>query len=366
MKNFNLYQWMKYASFAILSVCLTIFVACQKDIVNAPVAEIENSSTTKPSDQATTNLEKARALYPTIKKGRLAFANQAAFTAYMDVITKLQVEDVEQLNKEKGFISHYTASQQERNEQNSAQFGDDKSDSPKWVIPDVDFAATLNDEREVAVGEGIICRAGNDFSFLYKEGNSYLIENFYRDYESGSVSVPEEGLDYADGSLYVYQTGMVSLDNGGKAQVRDAILGYSKLSRGHVSFDGTWRLFGEHWRGSWIVYASTGVMTGCQKVACILWGRVCWYEYKNATQLGMNFNSQYTSPPSPTIVPWTGSVAENNVRRIDRTFQFVTGTFEFGAKFKVKPAKLDLKLKQGSSVHTGTLNGVSRSFTLQW
>lgn len=374
MKKTNFLKWVKYFSLPTLAICLTVFVACQKDIVNMPATEMENKDAVQSSSTDAGALKEVRSLYPSIKKGRLAFANQESFTAYMKALNKLKIEEVEQLSKEKGFVSHLEASQKEQkatNTTNGVQLRGEEEESTKWIIPDAHFASTLNEEREVGIGEGIICKAGNDFSFMYEESRGYLVENFYRDYQSGMVSVPEEGLYYADNQLYVYPTGMISPDDKG-VQLRS--VGHSKLVRKSETFDGTWRLYGEHWQGSWIVWASSGVKTECQKVACTFFNRICWYSFKNASKLGLKWNAKlYDSNPA-FLITNEGNRVESNVSRVQERFDTASGQFSFyitlhGGDLKkiyIKPAKLNFKIKEGKSTHTGTLNNVSRTVILTW
>ena len=45
MKNFNFFKWVKYTPFAVLALCLTVFVACQKELGFTPLNKDAESDT---------------------------------------------------------------------------------------------------------------------------------------------------------------------------------------------------------------------------------------------------------------------------------------------------------------------------------
>ena len=217
---------------AALAITGTFFTSCQKDQevpVQTDTIKAEQTQEEKPA------IDALRAAYPIIKGGRLHFKSQADFKTYMGLVIKYDIDAVNALNKEKGFVSHFAKTHQEEGTNSANTKGDDKEESAKWAIPDSHFAETLNENREISFEDGAICRAGNDFSFIYPDGKSNLIDEFYQDYARGGVHIPEEGT--AIGELFVYQTGLEAPNVGG-AKVRNIFEKRKKILNFWFSFSG--------------------------------------------------------------------------------------------------------------------------------
>jgi hypothetical protein len=52
MKNFNFFKWVKYTPFAVLVLCLTVFVACQKELGFTPLNEETQNSDIFPKKES--------------------------------------------------------------------------------------------------------------------------------------------------------------------------------------------------------------------------------------------------------------------------------------------------------------------------
>ena len=344
----------------------TLFLtSCQKDVVATDTVKDTAANATVvtyPSD-----VSELRAIFPTIKKGRLYFESQEKFKNYMATIAKYSVEQIEAVNAENNFVSHAVKSQQEPKAPASASAGKE-DESAKWVIPDPYFAETLDENREIYVGGSeAICRAGNDFTFVFNDGDQYKIDNFYADYQRGGVTIPEEGGDY-DG-IFVYPTNIELPE--GKAQVRDL---FQQVKKCWSFFDGsqTWRTYGEIWQGNWFVYASNGVKTECNKVTKFWF--FSYFSFKNASQLRVKWNATLQIPANtqsnPTSNPINGlNVGElvgTNTSRVINRFDFMIASISNKFPYIKLISGTTLKLISCKSTHTGTLNGVTRTCDLMF
>ncbi len=350
---------------AALAITGMFFTSCQKD-ENAPV-QTDVAKVEAPQEKP--SIDALRAAYPTIEKGRLHFKSQADFKTYMGLIGKYDIDAVNALNQEKGFVSHFAKTHQDEDGMNSANAkGDDREESAKWAIPDSYFAETLNENREISFADGGVCRAGNDFSFAFPNGEEGLIDKFYQDYARGGVKVADEGT--VIGELFVYPTGLEAPNVGG-TKVRNI---FEKRIRDSRTFDGSsFRLYGEMWQGNWIVYASSGVTSECNRTRTFLW--TTYYSYTSASKLGISWNGILAAGPDANCNPGPlafitnpiGALNKVNSSTVIERFEWVTGEYNFFFPLKSKPAKLLNKIVTGSkSTHTGTLNRSSKSFSLVW
>jgi hypothetical protein len=355
---------------AALAITGILMTSCQKD-QSLPV-QVDTVKVEEPQEKPT--IDALRAAYPTIKKGRLAFSSRADFKTYMGLVGKYSIADIEALNQEKGFKSHFAKTHKEEENTNSANLGgDDKEESAKYDIPDPYFAETLDENREVAVGEGTICRAGNDFSFTFPDGQSYLIDAFYQDYERGSVTVPEDGTFIGD--LFVYPTA-IEAPNVGGTKVRDI---FKSRVRDNQPFAGSaFRLYGEMWQGNWIVYASSGTKSECNRTKTVFW--ITYYVYTNANKLSVSpSNVRLALSVDAMCNPISGlfnfpvsTVSGVNTSCESKRFEWQTailgGTIggPNGNQPTFSAASINKIVKGSTSIHTGTLNGSTKSFSLVW
>lgn len=357
---------------AALAITGTFFTSCQKD-ENAPVQTADVAKVEAPQEKP--SIDALRAAYPTVEKGRLNFKSQADFKTYMGLIGKYDIADIEVLNREKGFVSHFAKMHAEEDPTvANAAAGDKGGSESTGDIPDPYFASTLDANREVSVGGGAICRAGNDFSFIYSNGQSYLIDAFYQDYARGAVSVKEDG-EYI-GDLFVYPTAIEAPNTGG-TKVRDIFK--SRVRRNEPFAGSAFRLYGEMWQGNWYIYASSGTKSECNRTKTVFW--ITYYVYTKASQLSVSTTPSVRLALSidnmcnPTAgvfnFPLT-TVSGANTSCESKRFEWQTAQIggSTGGPNGNQPifvaASINKIVKGSTSNHTGTLNGSSQSFPLVW
>jgi hypothetical protein len=139
---------------------------------------------------------------------------------------------------------------------------------------------------------------------------------------------------------------------------------------GWSSFDGTWRLHGEQWRVNWLLYASTGVESKCNRVARFL--GIGYYKYTAAQELTVGFSGSLTietdhpfiaNQKVTTVQPFNDSRTTFGRSHVQHYFDQATAVINF-TKGYIKPAKLVVKSMTINSVYRGKLNNVTRQFSL--
>ncbi len=350
---------------AVLEITGTFFTSCQKD-QDVPV-QVNTVQAEAPQEKS--SLDALRAAYPTIEKGRLHFNSQADFKTYMGLIGQYDIADIEALNQEKGFRSHFAKTHQaeDTNTANAGGGGGDKEESAKWDIPDPYFAETLDENREISFGNGVVCRAGNDFSFIFPAGQQGLIDAFCQDYARGGVTIPEDGTYI--GNLFVYPTA-IEAPNVGGTKVRDI---FKSRVRDNMPFAGSdYRLYGEMWQGNWFVYASSGTKSECNKTRTIFW--ITYYTYTNAAKLGVSWNVTMATEidgscnpvPLAFVTNQQGALNGVNVSTMTKRLEWQTGQIGIIGVVGYQAKLLNKIVKGSTSTHTGTLNGNKQSLTLTW
>lgn len=269
--------------FTFLIIALS-FASCKKE--EAIVATTTETSATQ------------ELVYPSIKNGRLYFPSSEAFKSYMEAIKKMSIEDVEKMNVEHGFKSHYASGKGAADVISS--FGTNSYSNDSY-IPDNYFGAVLNEEHQMQV-DNFISEANNDYSYVVPEGGEDQIQSFEAALANGTVlpeDMPVSGQNYYN-NLYVFPTNLTleigeCLTDGkkdNKLQTR-GLLSTRKIQWTYFNNTEDWRLHGEAWKGNWGLYASVGVESKCNRVANFfsLWK---YYVNSKVSNLSVGFEGTLT------------------------------------------------------------------------
>jgi hypothetical protein len=381
--------------FTLLIIALS-FASCKKE--EAIVATTTETAATQ------------ELVYPSIKNGRLNFPTMDAFRNYMEAIKKIPIEEVEKMNIEHGFKSHYASGKGAANVIESVVTSSYSSDS---YIADDYFGAVLNEEHQMQV-DYIIAEANNTYSYMVPEGEEYKILAFETALANGTVlpeDIPTDG-NFYNSSLYVYPTNanlqisecFLDGKNDNKLQTRGALT--TRIIQ-WSTFDGRWRLHAEAWRVNWGIYASVGIESKCNRVANFfsLWS---YYVNSNAQKLSVGFQGNMkveanftpnggitsTVPVAVNILPDIVSVTDDS--RAFKLFDQATavlgikiGGSNNGASSPIinssgavvgatgnnangfsigtfKPAKLIVREINLTTKHTGTKDNVLRSINMNF
>ena len=347
-----------FIKFSIFIIGLSLFSSCQKESVN-------------------TNLTTQQLVYPKIKNGRLQFEDLEHFKNYMAAINEMPIEEVEDMNKNHGFKSLYASGKGAAEPILPLRTrGGFVADS---YIPDDQFAAVLNESHQLQVSTSIY-EANNSYSYMVLEGSEDNILDFETALSMGVVKpedIPSDGQYYYE-NLYVYPTNLTldiaeaqlvgnpdGLATRGLTPERKIVYSY---------FDNDWRLHAEAWKVNYLIYASIGVESKCNKVANFfsLWN---YYVNKKINNLSLAYDGVQTkelstqtctSCPKQILVstqPVSYSQSLPNVSSITNRLDWSTATIPFSnAKFGIASLKITgMKL---TSRHSGNKDGRVRNITM--
>jgi hypothetical protein len=172
----------------------------------------------------------------------------------------------------------------------SATYGDSITWSP---IIDPRLSLLLNEDHEIRFGEDTIARIHNDYTFLFKPGESNF-SGFYEALDAGTVSAPEgyTPVDFEDMKVYKSEVRIYELDiDNGPTGGR--VSGTNSCDTQHALND-TWMIRANAYTIWNPVYTSAGLETcSLMKVRkCNLWG--CWSNWdtidNTASFVGMNYD----------------------------------------------------------------------------
>ena len=241
-----------------LFVCLIIafsFASCHKD-------EAVVSNVAAPTTQ--------QLVYPNIKNGRLYFEDMDHFKSYMETIQKMRIEDVEAMNVEHGFKSHYASG---KGAANSTSSLGTRSRTSEEFIADIYFAAVLNEDHQLLI-DFLVGEANNNYSYMVPEGDEDKILDFETALAKGVVlseDLPEYGKTYYN-NLYVYPTNVrldiaeYALDGKNDKSLETRGLGATRqIQWTYFNSQEDWRLHAEAWASNWLFYASVGIESKCNR-----------------------------------------------------------------------------------------------------
>lgn len=334
--------------FTFLIIALS-FASCRKE--EAIVATTTETSATQ------------ELVYPSIKNGRLNFPTMDAFRNYMSAIQKLPIEEVEAMNVSHGFKSHY-ASGKGAADISSRSLGTRNTVVDDY-IPDSYFGAVLNEAHQVLV-QDYTWEANNDYSYMVPEGAEDNILSFETALANGMVKpedIPTDG-QYYNSNLYVYPTNAtlqisesLSDDKNGKPLNTRGLLSTRQIQWTYFNNTEDWRLHAEAWRASWLLYASIGVESKCNRVANFfsLWQ---YYVNRRITSLGLGYtgtqtvNLSFSQPQPGNITQPANSNSTVNINGQQFDVQNVNYIFKNLANESLHQSKFDWQTATISTVVT--------------
>lgn len=216
---------------------------------------------------------------PELVEGRLRFASLENFQAFLKANQDMTTDQLMQLDKEMGFVSHLRLGNEPGLEPprpvapsalhclgpNAAEQPADAPelrDVTEFDIADPLLAAALNEDREVQIGN-LIYRPGNDYTFFYPVGQANLVDDFYKKLDQGEVRLEDSEIR-AIGELAVANTQLVTNPTPGSPQ--NSALANRSVDQ-NSNWDGDHRIECQIWQGNWIVYASSGIKTHATQYA---------------------------------------------------------------------------------------------------
>ncbi len=262
----------------------------------------------------------AVAALPVVVDGHLKFSSLASFYAFLKANENKTQEELMQMNRDMGFVSHLRLYNEEglqptptalRGSQlpasaasataNSATTGLNGpvanaggtiyADEPVTTgpvigvispeIPDPLLDATLDINQEVLINN-LTVRVGNDYTFYYPAGQSALVDDFYQKVATGEINLTDADM-HNFGDLVVQRNSMITnpIDGGttspvgggstspdGGAVTSGTIPFFNNRSiEGTINFDRTHRIECQIWQGNWGIYASSGIKTHATQYA---------------------------------------------------------------------------------------------------
>lgn len=353
--------------FTFLIIALS-FASCKKE--EAIVATTTETSATQ------------ELVYPSIKNGRLYFPSSDAFKSYMAAIHKMSIEDVEKMNVEHGFKSHYASGKGAADQIASATTSSYSYDN---YIADDYFGAVLNEAHQMQVSN-IICEANNSYSYMVPEGGEDYIQTFETALANGTVNpadMPSNGQNYY-GNLFVYPTNVTlqiseCLKDGQKDNKLNTRAIISRQIQ-YTYFDsGRWRLHAEAWKVNYGIYASIGIESKCNRVANFfsLWS---YYVNCNISRISVAYQGTKTTKivtlgstvTTPRIVTNIESTNSNDIRtdthRAYTVFDYSVAPLGFsflsGNPTASNIAQLTVTGINLTSQHSGVKDNVTRNINM--
>ncbi len=219
-------------------------------------------------------------------------------------------------------------------------------------IEDSELAAVLNEDQEIQFGNSV-ARVQNDYTFVFDEGNTDLITDYYRALSLGQAQIPVGESEVNFGGLKVYKTSVkvISLASGIEdtdgelSGRRDAICGLHY--RSDVRMEG--KLI-----STWVFFYSPGrIETKViqRKRSCFLWW--CSDKWNNnifANRLAMNFD---------IYVFFNGGIAARHTKSLSLTNGYLNN-YSLGSLYGFNVARFDFS---GWSCHSATWQGTTLSCT---
>jgi hypothetical protein len=273
--------------------------------------------------------------FPKIVDGRLKFSSIDDFSSFMKGISSKNIDELEEMSQAHHFTSHLISPNAENKILRNIRLSSELEQLADAPISDAYLSSVINQEKELLIGDDIIYRAGNDFSFFYESGYQHELEAFYQNLSQGAVN---QGFStpvlYSD-HLIVFRTGMGYPEPylpGGRMQAR--------LGQDIKSVSTNWinerREYGEVWQGNWLLYSSAGVKTEKQKIACTLFRTICWWATVDADEISVsaqaNITEKFANGPSfqrTVNIPNSETTRFNTGRAIAR-FDWGTATLGYG------------------------------------
>ena len=244
--------------------------------------------------------------------GHLKFSSLENFHAFLKANETKTQEELMQLNRDMGFVSHLRLYNEEglavtptalRNAKSPANTlsttansatpgsggavtngggttnpGDGATTGPvigviNPEIPDPLLDATLDINREVLINN-LTVRVGNDYTFYYPAGQSALVDDFYQKVATGEINLTDAAM-HNFGDLVVQRNNLVTnpVAVGTTSPVNGAVTSGAIPFFGNKSvekpepFDDKHRIECQIWQGNWGIYASSGVKTHATQYA---------------------------------------------------------------------------------------------------
>ncbi len=223
-------------------------------------------------------------------------------------------------------------------------------------IEDSELAAVLNEDQEIQFGNSV-ARVQNDYTFVFNDGNTALITDYYRALSQGAAQIPVGENEVNFGGLKVYKTAVRVISLAPMIDESGGTLGGRKDARGSA-------LCGVHYRpdvrmegklvSTWAFFYSSGRIE--TKViqryrSCFLWW--CSDKWNNnipASRLAMSYDI-YVSFNNAVARRYTESREVLNSSLLNRSF---------GSLYGWNVARFDYS---GWSCHSTTYQGMTLSCT---
>ncbi|MEJ7662989.1 MAG: hypothetical protein WKG07_27265 [Hymenobacter sp.] len=249
---------------------------------------------------------------PVVVDGHLKFSSLENFHAFLKANETKTQEELMQLNRDMGFVSHLRLYNEEglqptptalRGPQSPANassatvnsattglngpvtnaggtiYGDEPVTTGPVIgvispeIPDPLLDATLDINQEVLINN-LTVRVGNDYTFYYPAGQSALVDDFYQKVATGEINLTDAAM-HNFGDLVVQRNSMITNPVGGgttspgNGAIASASAPYYKnvSVEGTANFDRTHRIECQIWQGNWGIYASSGIKTHATQYA---------------------------------------------------------------------------------------------------
>ena len=353
------YQMNSFTRWTAFSILLsTSLASCNKD------KEMQDIAPTPPASVA----------LPVVVDGHLKFSSLESFHAFLKANENKTQEELMQLNRDMGFVSHLRLYNEEglqptptalRGSQpanavsataNSAITGLNGpvanaggtiyADEPMTTgpvigvispeIPDPLLDSALDINQEILINN-LTVRVGNDYTFYYPAGQSALVDDFYQKVDTGEINLTDADM-HNFGDLVVQRNSMITnpINGGttvgggstspGNGSITSAAIPFfgNKSVEGTKNFDQTHRIECQIWQGNWGIYASSGIKTHGTQYAR-KWGFFHGWVDFGPDQITATANVTYNLPnasggTTPTIAQAL-SISETNkavaVKRFD-------------------------------------------------
>lgn len=319
---------------------------------------------------------------PLIEDGRMKFNSLKDFSTFMKQTKDKSIKELKEMSKALNFNSHLRVSTDIiTNETNAA-----KEDSLKSIITDPYFSSVLNDKKEIEFGNDVIYRAGNDYCFMYQNGQGNLIEDFYKDLQSQATKIQ-------DGKTFIYKNNLVVFNTffkKPKSNKSSKVAGvFQDVVDNYIDWgDGQHRMYSQIWDGNWLVYSSSGIKTEAEEYG---WQWLFKHGWNNADAQTITVSAQANLRAPSTTQPGQyvyynviyPTITETDCHRAIRRFDYSTLTLSYGGtgtfNFTLGSVLLNLKNFSATDVagntleivsvvsnHSATMNNITRYDNLYW
>jgi len=211
------------------------------------------------------------------------------FSSFMKKTEKISSKELLAMGKSSSFTSYLEAMTGRDSILQKSARKSTQNDTKTIEIFDPYFSSVLNVDKELELGNDAIYRAGNDYCFLYQNGQSKLIDEFYEQQKNHPVKIKDGRTYLFKDNLIVFKTLLRQPKSKAAARVDGDV--FQKVVDGEEPWDSSHKMYAQIWDGNWLLYSSSGIKTEANEYGTCWVFFNCWNSL-DAQEISVDCNAK--------------------------------------------------------------------------